>query len=330
MPGTGRPWPTVALFGDRYEYGTQIFVFAVAGGAGRRWRCGSAPAHARPGEHRRAGRRRRRRRAGALLPARAPDRARHRAGHRRRCSARRPITAWRRRSAAGLWLAPTVLMLGWLLRFAAMLRAHLARGRAACRCGSSLPSPWSGRLPARQDPGRAVAALGAEARDRRLLQEPQRARRAAHRLAALLARRELLLAQRDLRRDQAAARADGVPRRSQRREDAGVLQDAQRAARLLRRRAHPLRVAAAAACRSRRARRCTIVDQSNNKLYLASPSSELRLSAPVRAFSVSTTRSVRPVACTARNIRNTTATATAKARRRRSQRPIGPRSRRAS
>ena len=29
MPGTGRPWPTVALFGDRYEYGTQILVFAA-------------------------------------------------------------------------------------------------------------------------------------------------------------------------------------------------------------------------------------------------------------------------------------------------------------
>ncbi len=29
MPGTGRPWPTVALFGDRYEYGTQILVFSA-------------------------------------------------------------------------------------------------------------------------------------------------------------------------------------------------------------------------------------------------------------------------------------------------------------
>jgi len=30
MPGTGRPWPLVSLYGDRYEYGQQILVFAVA------------------------------------------------------------------------------------------------------------------------------------------------------------------------------------------------------------------------------------------------------------------------------------------------------------
>jgi 4-amino-4-deoxy-L-arabinose transferase-like glycosyltransferase len=30
MPGTGRPWPLVSLYGDRYEYGQQIFIFAVA------------------------------------------------------------------------------------------------------------------------------------------------------------------------------------------------------------------------------------------------------------------------------------------------------------
>ncbi|HEX8950517.1 MAG TPA: glycosyltransferase family 39 protein [Polyangia bacterium] len=29
-PGTGRPWPLVAQYGDRYEYGFQILVFAVA------------------------------------------------------------------------------------------------------------------------------------------------------------------------------------------------------------------------------------------------------------------------------------------------------------
>lgn len=30
MPGTGRPWPLPSLYGDRYEYGTQIMVFALA------------------------------------------------------------------------------------------------------------------------------------------------------------------------------------------------------------------------------------------------------------------------------------------------------------
>jgi 4-amino-4-deoxy-L-arabinose transferase-like glycosyltransferase len=29
MPGTGRPWPLPSLYGDRYEYGTQIWVFAI-------------------------------------------------------------------------------------------------------------------------------------------------------------------------------------------------------------------------------------------------------------------------------------------------------------
>jgi 4-amino-4-deoxy-L-arabinose transferase-like glycosyltransferase len=29
MPGTGRPWPLVSLYGDRYEYGTQLLVFAA-------------------------------------------------------------------------------------------------------------------------------------------------------------------------------------------------------------------------------------------------------------------------------------------------------------
>ena len=29
MPGTGRPWPTTALYGQRYEYGDQLFVFAI-------------------------------------------------------------------------------------------------------------------------------------------------------------------------------------------------------------------------------------------------------------------------------------------------------------
>src|SRR5262249_48321031 len=29
-PGTGRPWPLVNLYGDRYEYGAQLMVFAVA------------------------------------------------------------------------------------------------------------------------------------------------------------------------------------------------------------------------------------------------------------------------------------------------------------
>ena len=28
-PGTGRPWPLVSQFGDRYEYGTQMLVFAI-------------------------------------------------------------------------------------------------------------------------------------------------------------------------------------------------------------------------------------------------------------------------------------------------------------
>jgi 4-amino-4-deoxy-L-arabinose transferase-like glycosyltransferase len=28
-PGTGRPWPLVSLYGDRYEYGTQLLVFAL-------------------------------------------------------------------------------------------------------------------------------------------------------------------------------------------------------------------------------------------------------------------------------------------------------------
>lgn len=30
MPGTGRPWPLPSLYGDRYEYGTQIMIFALA------------------------------------------------------------------------------------------------------------------------------------------------------------------------------------------------------------------------------------------------------------------------------------------------------------
>jgi 4-amino-4-deoxy-L-arabinose transferase-like glycosyltransferase len=34
MPGTGRPWPTVAVWGDRYEYGTQLLVFAVVATVG--------------------------------------------------------------------------------------------------------------------------------------------------------------------------------------------------------------------------------------------------------------------------------------------------------
>ena len=29
-PGTGRPWPLVSQYGDRYEYGFQILVFAIA------------------------------------------------------------------------------------------------------------------------------------------------------------------------------------------------------------------------------------------------------------------------------------------------------------
>jgi hypothetical protein len=29
-PGTGRPWPLVSQYGDRYEYGVQILVFAIA------------------------------------------------------------------------------------------------------------------------------------------------------------------------------------------------------------------------------------------------------------------------------------------------------------
>ncbi len=29
MPGTGRPWPLVSLYGDRYEYGTQLFLLAA-------------------------------------------------------------------------------------------------------------------------------------------------------------------------------------------------------------------------------------------------------------------------------------------------------------
>jgi 4-amino-4-deoxy-L-arabinose transferase-like glycosyltransferase len=29
MPGTGRPWPTPSIYGERYEYGGQLFVFAV-------------------------------------------------------------------------------------------------------------------------------------------------------------------------------------------------------------------------------------------------------------------------------------------------------------
>ena len=28
MPGTGRPWPLVSLYGDRYEYGGQLLVLA--------------------------------------------------------------------------------------------------------------------------------------------------------------------------------------------------------------------------------------------------------------------------------------------------------------
>ncbi len=32
MPGTGRPWPLPSLYGDRYEYGVQIAVFAVLAG----------------------------------------------------------------------------------------------------------------------------------------------------------------------------------------------------------------------------------------------------------------------------------------------------------
>jgi 4-amino-4-deoxy-L-arabinose transferase-like glycosyltransferase len=30
MPGTGRPWPLPSLYGDRYEYGSQIMVFTLA------------------------------------------------------------------------------------------------------------------------------------------------------------------------------------------------------------------------------------------------------------------------------------------------------------
>jgi 4-amino-4-deoxy-L-arabinose transferase-like glycosyltransferase len=32
MPGTGRPWPAVAQYGDRYEYQSQILIFAVLAG----------------------------------------------------------------------------------------------------------------------------------------------------------------------------------------------------------------------------------------------------------------------------------------------------------
>jgi 4-amino-4-deoxy-L-arabinose transferase-like glycosyltransferase len=32
MPGTGRPWPVVAEWGDRYEYGSQVLSFAVLAG----------------------------------------------------------------------------------------------------------------------------------------------------------------------------------------------------------------------------------------------------------------------------------------------------------
>jgi hypothetical protein len=34
MPGTGRPWPTVALWGDRYEYGAQLLTFAIVAAVG--------------------------------------------------------------------------------------------------------------------------------------------------------------------------------------------------------------------------------------------------------------------------------------------------------
>src|SRR5262249_37159176 len=30
MPGTGRPWPLPTQYGDRYEYGAQLMVFALA------------------------------------------------------------------------------------------------------------------------------------------------------------------------------------------------------------------------------------------------------------------------------------------------------------
>ncbi len=30
IPGTGRPWPIVSIYGDRYEYGSQLLVLAVA------------------------------------------------------------------------------------------------------------------------------------------------------------------------------------------------------------------------------------------------------------------------------------------------------------
>ncbi len=33
MPGTGRPWPLPSVYGDRYEYGGQIAVFAIVAGA---------------------------------------------------------------------------------------------------------------------------------------------------------------------------------------------------------------------------------------------------------------------------------------------------------
>jgi 4-amino-4-deoxy-L-arabinose transferase-like glycosyltransferase len=34
MPGTGRPWPTVAIWGNRYEYGGQLLLFAILATAG--------------------------------------------------------------------------------------------------------------------------------------------------------------------------------------------------------------------------------------------------------------------------------------------------------
>ena len=145
VPGTGRPWPTVALYGDRYEYGAQILVFAIAaalavGGL-------TLVAWLTRKRGRRAGR--------DAPPSTAASRAASRssssalvvvgAGRRHRA---RPVDAarrWRRRSRRWAWLLPTLLMLVLARpRRRALLRAARRCARGGPACGSSAPWPWCG------------------------------------------------------------------------------------------------------------------------------------------------------------------------------------------
>ena len=191
VPGTGRPWPLTTIYGNRYEYGPLLWVLGLFGDGARSPRSPSSSRAARDGGRQR--RRRRRRRAAAAARPRLRARRRVRRGARRR-HRRRPVDAERRRAVA---VAVAVADSG----------GADAGARSCCvarsvRFGALVPLAVVAMLYGAFLLDRYLPDLGPHWSQKHViavvLRASQRPRRAAHRLQPLLARRELLHAQRGL------------------------------------------------------------------------------------------------------------------------------------